>query len=85
MRRIATPGELARWREHLASLSEDRQVAVIRMISEVAADCHYCEGPVRRCDSRGSVRDRLVHLHCVPARHLTLVQRDALADLEAQR
>jgi hypothetical protein len=85
MRRIATPGELSRWRQELAPLREDRRVAVIRMLSEVVADCHGCEGPVRRCDSRGLVRDRLVHLRCAPSQHLTALERDAPADREAQR
>ena len=85
MRRIATPGELARWRHQLASLGEDRRIAVIRMLSEVVDDCDWCEGPVRRCDSRGLVRDRLVHFRCAPSQQLTAVQRDALEDREAQR
>jgi hypothetical protein len=85
MRRIATPGELSRWRQQLASLREDRRVAVVRMLSEVVSDCDWCDGPVRRCDSRGLVRDRLVHLRCAPPRHLTRAQLDALAGREAQR
>jgi hypothetical protein len=85
MRRIATPAELARWRHQLVQLPEDRRVAVIRMLSEVVSDCDLCDGPVRRCDSRGPVRDRLVHLCCAPAQQLTAVQRDALADWEVAR
>jgi hypothetical protein len=84
MRRIATPGELSRWRQQLTTLCEDRRVAVIQMLCEVVSDCDWCDGPVRRCDSRGRVGDRLVHLRCAPVQHLTAVQQDALNDREAR-
>ena len=80
MRRTCTPGERARWWRELASLPHERRAAVIRMLAEVLNDCHWCDGPVRRCDSRGLVRNRLVHLRCVPRRELTVVQREALED-----
>jgi hypothetical protein len=83
MRRTCTPGERDRWWRELSSLPRERRVAVIRMLSEVVADCDWCDGPIRRCDSRGFVRDRLVHLRCPPPHHLAAVQRDALADREA--
>jgi len=78
MRRPATPGEVAAWMRELASLRRDRQVAAIKLLSEAVADCPYCDEVVRRCDSRGLVRGRLVHLRCAPRRHLTPGQRDAL-------
>jgi hypothetical protein len=85
MRRIATRGELSRWRQQLASLPRARRIAAIRMLSEIVSHCEWCDGPVRRCDSRGLVVDRLVHLRCAPAHQLTAVQRDALADREARQ
>jgi hypothetical protein len=85
MRRTCTPGERELWWRELASLPRGRRVAVIRMLSEVVADCHSCDAPVRRCDSRSAIRHRLVHLRCAPAPHLTTLQRDALEDREAQR
>jgi hypothetical protein len=78
MRRTCTPGERELWWRELASLPRGRRVAVIRMLSEVVADCHYCDGPVRRCDSRGAIRHRLVHLRCAPRTDLTPGQREVV-------
>jgi hypothetical protein len=78
MRRPSTPGERERWWRELASLPRECRIAVIRMLSEAVADCPYCDDAVRRCDSRGLVRDRLVHLRCAPPRDLSPGQRDAL-------
>jgi hypothetical protein len=78
MRRTCTPGERELWWHNLAPLSRARRVAVIRMLSEVVSDCHHCDGPVRRSDSRGIVRDRLVHLRCAPHTELTPGQREVV-------
>jgi hypothetical protein len=76
MRRTCTPGERESWWRNLESLPRARRMAVIRMLSEVVADCDWCDGPVRRCDSRGHVRDQLVHLRCAPRSELTPGQRE---------
>jgi hypothetical protein len=81
MRRPSTPGERERWWRELASLPHGRRIAVIRLLSEAVAECPHCDEAVRRCDSRGLVRDRLVHLRCAPTRDLTTGQRDALKHL----
>ena len=78
MHRTATPGEVATWMRDLATLPPDRRGPVVAMFPEVVADCGYCNDPVRRCDSRGLVRRRLVHRRCVSAQDLTAGQRDAL-------
>jgi hypothetical protein len=78
MLRPATPGEVAGWMRELATLPRDRQIAVIRMLSEAVAACPHCDEAVRRCDARGLVRNRLVHLRCAPRHDLTPGQRDAL-------
>ena len=84
MRRTATPGEVATWMRELATLRPDRRGPVVAMFSEVVADCSYCDDPVRRCDSRGLVRRRLVHLRCAPPQHLSDGQRDALRHMRAR-
>ena len=78
MRRPATPGEVAAWMREHASLPRERQIACIKLLSESVADCPYCDQAVRRCDSRGLVRARLVHLRCARTRDLTSEQQDAL-------
>jgi len=66
MRRVTTPGEVARWQADLAPLEADRRDAVVQMLCEVVADCPICDEPVRRCDPRRLVGDeeRLAHLRC---------------------
>ncbi|MEK6326297.1 MAG: hypothetical protein AABM66_02075 [Actinomycetota bacterium] len=64
MRRAATPGEVARWRDQLRPLSPTRADSVIRMLSEVVVDCRICGEGVRRSDSRRLVDGRLVHVRC---------------------
>jgi hypothetical protein len=78
MRRTCTPSEREMWWRQLASLPRARRGAVIRMLSEVVSDCDWCEAPVRRCDSRGLVRDRIVHLRCAPRDQLSPGQREVV-------
>ena len=66
-RHIATPGEMSSWRAELKPLAADRADAVMRMLSEVVNDCPACDEPVRRCDPRRLVDERLLHLRCAPA------------------
>jgi hypothetical protein len=79
MHRTCTPGERELWWRELASLPRERRVAVIRMLSEVVSDCDWCDGPVRRCDSRGLVCDRLVHLRCAQRADLTPGHREVVS------
>jgi hypothetical protein len=65
-KRVATPGEISHWRESLSPLPQNRLDAVLRLLSEVVAECPACEEPVRRCDPRRVIEDRLVHLACAP-------------------
>jgi predicted DNA-binding ribbon-helix-helix protein len=64
MRRTCTPEEREQWWRELSSIARERRVAVIQMLSEVVDDCRWCDGPVRRCDSRTMEGDRLLHLRC---------------------
>ena len=75
MRRIATPGEVARWYAQLEALPEHRRVAVIGMLSEVVDDCRWCDDPVRRCESRTAHDGRIVHLGCSHRFRLTQPRR----------
>jgi hypothetical protein len=68
MRTLAKPAEVEQLMallDPLEHLDRDRKAAIARMFFEVVADCARCEDPVRRCDPRRVVGDRLHHLDCV--------------------
>jgi hypothetical protein len=67
MRAAATPREAEELREQLDLLDyidDERKTAITRMVFEVVVECPICEEPVRRCDSRRLVDERLMHLSC---------------------
>jgi hypothetical protein len=65
MRCPATPAEFERLMEQLESVPSDRRGAINRLVFEQVGACPRCEEPVRRCDGRRLVDDRLFHLGCI--------------------
>ncbi len=66
MNRPATPREVADLLAFLEPLLPERRAPVARMCFEQVGEC-VCGEPVRRCDARRLVGDRLCHLCCVEA------------------
>lgn len=61
----ATPGELGRLIDFLEPVDPRRHAAIARMVFHQVAVCPICGYPVRRCDPRRLVDDRLAHVNCL--------------------
>ena len=63
-RYAATPGEFDRLIDFLEPVDRKHHAAIARMVFLEVATCPRCELPIRRCDTRRLVGDRLHHLTC---------------------